>query len=505
MFAIPFLLLLPAGQAGAGSLMDYVAGAGDGRYEAECQKKETAHARAVKLVRYVPAHLRVFFWNARPDLQMKTVDEETLVAALKKEGIPRLIVKARGGLGKTRLADSLDAQICGHVPVFRLDVDNDIIPALNGGRLPKDLFEGLIERALGANGKDRGVLEKGLKQGPWVLLVDALDEVAASQRPAVVEAIENLRKRYPGRGSVVIFSRPPVFSDHYGLQGLEAVFAIDPLDCAAARRRVDTFLKNGATVDGFWRFAKVNGLDHQTQPMGRCVYRHLSTYRDIQVVLALAANAAFQPFPKEFDANRASVYRKYVKQVMGHSKQGGGTVLDDMAILEGMMDAVEPSKGIRVLWFTSALCEKVAGGQGRKGAKAVCRGLLGSQLFERHAQREQWRFKNQSITDFLLADWAERWMTSQKGEPDCSALFKLSSLVASGEVAGFLVGLARGSRCVVDIVEQLCEKGIGWHDAATLVDQGLSRHVDRKALVVPAERGCTRTVIDAVKGMGSSQ
>ena len=35
MFAIPFLLLLPAGQAGAGSLMDYVAGAGDGRYEAE--------------------------------------------------------------------------------------------------------------------------------------------------------------------------------------------------------------------------------------------------------------------------------------------------------------------------------------------------------------------------------------------------------------------------------------------------------------------------------------
>ena len=56
-------------------------------------------------------------------------------------------------------------------------------------------------------------------------------------------------------------------------------------------------------------------------------------------------------------------------------------------------------------------------------------------------------------------------------------------LFESNEVAGFLVGMERGSKCLSNIFMQLCINGANFDDTLALMDQGLPPDARRKSLL----------------------
>lgn len=483
-----------------------------GRYRASCGRKSGQHGEDLRQNRYVPPWMRVSHWNGREVLRGNRIDEDSLVSALRQSDFQLAVVMARGGLGKSRLADALEARLCSRIPVFRLDVGRDIVPAITDGALPEGHVLQLVERIAGVTGH-RADWQRALKENNWILLIDALDEVSVSQRMLVVKAIEQVREGFRERASVVLFTRPPVFSDHFGLNRLDVLLEIEPLQCGVAQSRVEAGLRVPTKVQAFWRFARTTGLDRKIATTGGCLFQHLATYRDIKVALAIADDSAYRPFGTGFDSSRASVYRKYVEILLRRKDGTLGTADEKLRLVSGMMDTVQPDAGLRVIWFTEDQCRNALRGLGSLDGKVDCRDLLETPLFEPHRQSDAWRFRNQSITDFFLADWADRRIGSRPGPAGCSGVFSIATLLESSEVASFLVGMPQGSQCLIEVLTQMCVQGCSPEEAASLVAQGLGRRVLRKDLLAMVTglkpdgdtALCVSDILDRLTGIGGEK
>jgi hypothetical protein len=503
----------PAGEAGPAADVP----PGMEAYAAECTKMRGEHDSAVATGRYLPPDLFIHDWPApatkgpakaagsapaadaaAPAAPHKVLAEHAFLDALRAGESKSTLLIARGGTGKSRLAESMKAQLCGEMPVFRVDLHWDVDAHRDEwteGRNP------ILEEV----GKQLGTVSAGgaafkdwqrktvdtLADRRWLLLLDALDEVALENRDSVVAHVDALLDAYP-QLMTVVFTRPPVYSGNYGLRHLDGRVEIPPLTC----ERVDTIVAAAIPdIEKRRRFDELVhrfGLDRKVEVAGRCSYPHMSTFRDFHVVRKLAENIDPNVMPNELHASRASIYERFISALLIKDLQEVAVEhklmpRQALGIVDKMVAAADPKAGDRKLGFTIGNCLAHMPIEDEEARGKGCEKLLQSSLFKRTTDpaAKTWQFNNQSIGDFFLARHTDALMAERPTLP-CAVVRERGQMFESNEIAGFLVGLPKGSQCLLDVTRELCSRGGFAEHNFEQLDHGLPTTDARYSLLTTA-------------------
>ena len=469
-------------------------------YTAACLKSQTKRSADVAAKKYIPVELVLHQWPGREinGAQRSYLKEEELATALAVSvaaGSPRVrtaLVLARGGTGKSSLAESLTAQACGNIPFFQLDLNLEVVPLMEGTTLTVNPIAVVIASRMGI--KDVGQAENAIKErlgtAPWVAVLDSLDETPLLTREALANHIDDLVTRIGPQARALVMTRPPVFSSNYGIQTVDARLEIPQLTCEDSQAALSRYLPDAADRKIVDEFVKRYGLDRKVTAFERCYYPHMATYRDLQVVQRLAKNAASdgekQDY-KNFENSRAEVYRYFIKAQLLKDLQGVAMTPDDaIATADGIVAAKKPDKGERNLPVQIEDCVAAAPLSDAGAKHASCERLLQSSLFKSGAVAGQAHFGNQSLGDLFLARWAATQLRGPTASSDCQRLDGIAKLLESNEVAGFLVGQPEGQACLVRVAQTMCKStGYAQHIYEQF-DQGLPSGKLRAKLVATA-------------------
>lgn len=426
------------------------------------------------------------------------------------------VIIARGGSGKSKLAWSIEASVCTKQPTVRVDLQWDVadVQPLGGDQNP--LLRATAAR-LGAPADVVAAdwLAARLGDGPWLLLLDSLDEVALPRRPQVIDAIHGALDRFP-KLRVVVFTRPPVFSSSFGLRQVDVSIELPTLDCARADAAMARMVPDPDRRAALRAVMQRYGLDRKVQaPDGRCYYPHMSTYRDFFVMERIAQNfaAAGAATASTLEPSRASVYTYFLEVLLIKDLQGIALApRAALLLIDRLLAAEQPGSGDRNIGFRTDACVKAASGANDDERKATCERLLQSSLFERSPRDDgTWKLKNQSLYDLFLARWVDAEIAAATATP-CAAVSQRAALLESNEVAGFLVGLPGGQRCLWAVTQQLCRGGGFASHTFEQLDQGLPAGPARAQLVqaalasareVPAAQLCVTSTLDRLAKGGA--
>lgn len=488
------LFTLTAGCAGNPQAAADPAPPASSPYESACAGAAAKRRAEVELKRYVPPRLLLHRWPGKTPTETapRDVSEADFVEVLRAGTDRALLLIARGGTGKSKLGWSLEAQLCGALPTARLDLNWDVFA--NAKTLPGNPVATLVARKFGApDGADPTAwLKKHTGNKPWLLLLDSLDEVPLAARASVVGAVNELTSAF-AHVRAVVMTRPPVYTGNYGLQNLTSSVELPQLTCEATDRAIAELLHDADDRRALLDFAAQFGLDRKTKAAdGRCYYPHLSTYRDLFVMRQIAATRSQKQHSAlqagELKSSRASVYAFYLTVLLVKDLQGV-SVLPKAALeaVDAMIAARNPAAGDRNLGFSVKDCTAVMPGKDAPEKESRCERLLQSSLFRTQSQADGGRrLRNQSLYDLFLARWADARIAASVASP-CKPIREGAALLESNEVAGFLVGLPGGQRCLVAIADELCRRGgFAQHNFEQL-DQGLPTGTQRKAIIDRAQ------------------
>ncbi len=437
-------------------------------YTATCRKAAGEHELAVNDLTYLrpQLHARVWPLTLRPDSD-RMVSEQVFFDTLREGKLKFVLLQARGGIGKSELAKALTAESCA-LPAFLVDLAQIYgADAQAGGA--NLLVEAIARQMKVADGGQRATLERLMTEGRWLLVADSLDEVPNSRRAAVLDALADLRKRFV-TAQVVVLGRPSVFDDNYGIQGLDAVLELPPLDCGRARssltRLTDT--KDEATrVSNFahdWRLDRQGMLDSQ------CYFPYMATYRDLQVVQKLAKDFATDERLTNLSQVHEAILSERLQKELTELEWAGGKAL---AAVDGLVATDGVVEGQWNMQLTLPRCLKSLGGDTPENHN-VCERLFQSVLFERIQGAHEWKFAHQAVADLFVARWLEGQLGKTPG--NCDAVEAPTSLLADKEhreIASYLVSRPNGSRCLDAVTRVLCASNGGPAGLAQQLSRGL--------------------------------
>ncbi len=472
------------------------------QYAAACKVRFDKHQAALANRSYVPAELLVHLWPSKKgDGAPAYMAELDLAAALTATGVNTLnlqtaLVMARGGTGKSQLAESLEAQVCGLLPFYRIDLASEVAPQL--GKLPSGVNAVAVAVASRIAKVEPLQAEATIKAAMgnlnWVVVLDALDETPLLSREEIARNIDDFALRLAPKGHLLVMTRPPVFNSNYGLKTVQARLELPQLTCDQA----DVWLaehvtqtEEQATVKEFMNHY---GLDRKVTSFERCHYPHMATYRDLQVVRALARSAAIDknnPEFKNFQASRAQVYTYFVAAQLIRDLQGlpvNWTPHDAMATVDALVASKNPENGQRNFQFQLEDCIAANVLPDAPDKHSTCERLLQSSLFHEGSEGPgMFHFDNQSLGDLFLARWTAAQLIGLDGKPDCKRLEEKAALLESNEIAGFLLGSKAGQTCAVELAQSLCKRGGNPEHLLEQFDQGLPHGKSRADLVVDAQ------------------
>ena len=95
----------------------------------ECSTLQGQRAKEIASKRYLPSELLLHRWPKLAKGGPEVVSEARFADRLSAGDVRGTLVIARGGTGKSKLAWSLEAQLCGRLPVIRVDLQWDVQPA----------------------------------------------------------------------------------------------------------------------------------------------------------------------------------------------------------------------------------------------------------------------------------------------------------------------------------------------------------------------------------------
>lgn len=506
-------------------------------YGQHCQALSAARAKDHQDKRYVPAELMLHRWPTAPATPPAAADGKT-PAAGKAEAPPvaagplyRLIGEerfvellgtgqsrvalliARGGTGKSKLAWSIEAQMCGQQPVFRIDLQWDVAERLSevpeGGNAVLHHLAGRLGLPTGAAGE--AALKAALKGKRAIVLLDSLDEVALRARPKIVASVNDALQRLDNLSALVL-TRPPVYTGNYGLNLIDAMVELPMLGCDRTDMVRSQFIQDAEERRLFDAFVARYALDRKVQgAQGRCYFPHMATFRDFFVVKSLAAThtrkGTSPELPPTFETSRAKLYEFYLRISIVKDMQGVNIKAGDvLKLVDDMLEAANPSAGARNVSFDVKSClAAMPKEMGEDERHALCERVLQSSLFTASERKEQWKLKNQSIYDFFLARWTHKDMASRRSGARCLAVAERADLFESNEVAGFLVGMDLGQKCLIDIAGELCKRGGYAQHNFEQLDQGLPSGPKRLTIIEEAQKGvegvlephlCVGTIMD---------
>lgn len=488
-------LVVTATGCGPKSLTEFVAAPEVG-YTAACSRKAAEQQKSVDDLRYFPPKIVVRRWPKElPGGKDASLEDRQLADKIAKGEAKRIMVVARGGVGKTTLGKALEAMACNQVPVFRVDLNQDVAVHLASNKGGNSVLAA-IERQVGVD-KDVGRQESFrelLAVAPTVLLLDAIEEVPMADRAKVVEQVTALSEQMP-QMRWVVFARPAVFDADYGFPNIDGLVEISTLDCSQSKsvlRWTAPDKDHQARAENFMRTYR---LDRQANRGDRCVYPYLAAYRDLEVLARMAEK--FEPKGDEggLTASLSEVHETIVgerlRKELAALDWSPGKVL---AAIDRMVQVDGRADGTWNLIFTVKRCLEAIGddAQGDVQRRYVCEKVLQSALFDRLLGAEEWRFDHQNVADLFLARWLDRELGRFKG--DCEIVDKHAAWIGERDIAGYLVGQTNGRRCLPQVAAAMCaahgetfERGLG-----DLLYKGLPMGTERRALVDDARKAVSR-------------
>ncbi len=502
------VLAVTAGCNGAGHADGGPAfGTTGGTYDLACSKTSAEHAIEVAERKYIPPELIVHDWPGSEKTVSKsaTLTENDFIMGLlapQRADRPPLrttLVMARGGTGKSKLAESIAAQSCKSAPVFRVDLNMDIAAHLDefaSGQNPIAVFLARQNR-LDIKAGAEAALNQAVGDQLYVVVLDSLDEVPLLQRPTIATAIDDFVTRVSPRARAVVMTRPPVFTSNYGLKTVDGRLELPQLTCVETEAAIARALPDPNDRKQFDAFLSRYRIDRKVTTGDRCYYPHLSTHRDLQVVQRLARNSQSDlntPDFKQFQASRAQVYTYFLTAQLLKDMQGVDMLPSEaLATIDRIIAAKSPDNGERNLAITLPDCVSAATGK-LETRQASCERLLQSSLFKPDAEDAHHHFDNQSVGDLFLARWTAGQLEKTghlddpRGRYDCTAITSRTALLESNEVAGFLVGQASVQKCLAQVAVELCRRGGYAAHIYEQFDQGLPVGAARKTVIDAADK-----------------
>lgn len=456
-----------------------------GAYDLACQAAAADRVKEAGAGKYVPVDLHVHQWpsgDAKPITRAFLPEAEfgqALVAPATPGTRPlrSVLVLARGGTGKSKLAWSLEAQLCGVAAVVKVDLNADV--AAHANAVPDGANGVALEiakrLALPASVDGHAALADALDGRPWVMILDSLDEVPLLQRTQVVRWVDDVVVKHAPHVRAIVMTRPPVFTSNYGLATLDAKVEIPPLGCADTEAAIAREVTDAKASAFFKEFATRYGLDRKVTLFDRCSYPHMSTFRDLAVVVRLVRNSAYDketPEFKTFQSSRAQVYTYFATAQLIKDMQGTSLPAESLQVVDSMMASFGLVGGERNLPFTLPRCVAAVAGDDPARKQPLCERLLQSALFRQSPDPGVWQFTNQTVGDLFLARWLAGAM-QKSGKVDCSVVAAKADLLESSEVAGFVVGLPAGQECLWPIAQELCRRSGFARSVVEQLDQGL--------------------------------
>ncbi len=474
-------------------------------YTKHCKDLRAAFDKELADGKYVRPQLVVHAWPGKPEapagsaVKRSILPEAHFTSGLRSDAPPMTLMMARGGIGKSTLARAIRAQTCDALLVFKVDLQWDVADKLGKEPPKENLVLAAIATQLGvAEAKSpKDATDSLLRRNRFLLLLDSLDEVGLGQRAKVVEMAEAALNPYQS-GAAVVFTRPPVFSANYGLAKVDARVEIPLLDCKRTEEALAKLVRDPAKRKVYDDFVNTYGLARKIEQGDLCYHPHMSTFRDLHVLMRLAETAAGAGGKKlAIQASRAKVHEYFLTAQLLKDLAGLKAVPKDIVnLIDKMVAARGADAGRRNAGYTIGACLAMLPGEDFEARKATCERLMQSTVYQGSARGDSWRFASPLAADLFLARYIDSTLADVKGKTDCGGVGKAAALFESGEVAGFLAGLPRGSQCVLSLATQLCQQGSSADIAFEQLDQGLQPG--------PARSGPIATAIGAAGDDGKA-
>lgn len=390
-------------------------------------------------------------------------------------------VLARGGTGKSHLAWALQAQTCGKVATFRLDVTHDLRARLAVATAARPALAAALLDQLGAGANDdpADALRQHLGGGSWLLLLDGTDEMTQSERRIITRELTWLARADVPQPHLVRFERPGFVDATAGTQ-VDATFDLPELSCA----QVDAHWARQpagpqALAAGAWRTS--HGMERKRAGSGTCQYVHMATYRDLETVADLAQDAAAGQDDLPATATRADIYAAWLAHRLGTLATTTRAALGwlDGIMALGVLQASEPD-----LVLTLDRCAQ-APTPGSLAPIDVCKGLVKSKAVRPGTVAGTWTLPNQTVADLLLA----RWLVAKYN--DCNLLAAATADVASLELTAMVAAQPGGRRCLTSLVGAVCSRGTPASEISEFMDEALPRDDQYQGLLAGAAETST--------------
>ncbi len=467
-------------------------------YEKRCnfnagkQRFEKAHDN------YTPMSLLVTQWPGHGEAQLT---EAQLVDVLAKGEVKRASIFARGGLGKTRLAESLRGQLCGQVPVFL--VDAKLVAKSSAAGNP------LLAAVLADTGPDVPAFLAEVAKGRALFLLDGLDEVEIARRNVVLLAWKDAAEKLP-EAQFILLARPPVLDADYGFAPVDARFAIHTLRCTDTDAFIASTVKDAAVRGQFLQFLHRYGLDAQVNAAGDCTYPYLASFGDVKTLIDFHQKTLD---PKsDLIVSRARVHEALVgARLTKELHELGWNEEQALALVDRMVRAQLRVKESATFRLDMSDCKAVVDAGARTSDDnhdRVCEKVFQSALFQPIPDDRAVQFASASLANLFIARWLDSELAAQK-PLNCATAVKRAQFVQDDDIFRFLVAQPTGLKCVMPLLDDRCSRIRNLKaDQVEILDAALPIGKARPQIIQQMHAGyeatqwklCTRNTLKSMDG-----
>ncbi len=461
-------------------------------FNAGKQRFETAHDN------YTPMTLVVAQW---PGHAQANLTEAQLIDALAKGEVKQASIFARGGLGKTRLAESLRGQLCGRLPVFLVDAKEVAKSSASGNPL--------LAAVVAQTGPDVAAFAQEVAAGRALFLLDGLDEVEIARRNVVILAWKDAAAKLPA-AQFILLARPPVLDADYGFAPVDARFAIHTLQCKDTDAFIVSAVKDAAVRGQFLQFLHRYGLDERATVADDCTYPYLASFGDIKTLVDFH-NRTLDP-KSDIIVSRARVHEALVgARLTKELRELGWNEEQALGLVDRLVTPKLRQKESSDLRLDLGDCKAVADGGGRTSdddRERVCEKLFQSALFRPIAGDNAVQFASVSLANLFIARWMDAELAGAR-PLSCGLALKHAEFSKDDDVFRFLIAQPAGLKCLMPLLDDRCSRIKNLKaDQVEILDSGLPIGKARPQILQQMRAGyeathwklCTKNTISSMEG-----
>ena len=498
------LLLLTACGSGAEQVAGGAKSAAATAYEKKCNRNAGTQRFEAAHENYTSMSLAVTEW---PGHTATALTEAQLVDALGKGEIKHAAIFARGGLGKSRLAESLRGQLCGQFPVFIVDAKEVGKSSAAGGGNP------LLNAVVAESGPDVAGFVKDVGHGRALFFLDGLDEVEISRRNVVLLAWKDATASLP-QAQFILLARPPVLDADYGFTPVDARLAIHTLRCKDTDAFIVSTIKDETVRGQFLQFLRRYGLDERVTVADDCSYPFLASYGDVKTLIEFHKKSMD---PKsDLIVSRAHVHEALVgARLTKELHELGWSEAQALGLVDRMVQAQLKTKESAAIRLDMGDCKAVvdiAAKTSDDNRERVCEKVFQSALFRPILGERAVQFASPSTANLFIARWLDSELAAA-AKLNCAQALKHTEFIQDDDVYRFLIAQPTGLKCLMPLLDDRCSRFKTLKaDQVEMLDSGLPIGKARPQIIQQMRAGyeathwklCVKNTMTSMEGTTSS-